>query len=112
MAKLRGTTIIEILVSMSIILICSSMATLIYLNILKGENTAEKLRAYNELKKTQQTCIKEGKYINEEWQEGEFLIKKECRIYQSNKNIIQLKVVVMNEEKKELINQSILVEAN
>src|ERR1700752_1768666 len=112
MAKLKGTTIIEVLVAMSIILVCSSLATLIYLNILKSQNSSEKLRAFLHLKKVQEETIKDARYINEDWQDGEFTIKKECKPYQSNKNLVQLRITVANENKKELIDQSILVTGN
>jgi len=112
MVRLKGTTIIEVLVSMSIILVCSTLATLIYLNILKSQNSSEKLRAFMQLKKAQQNTITEARYINEDWQEGEFLLKKECKPYSSGKNLIQLKIMVMNESKKGIINQSILVPEN
>lgn len=112
MAKLKGTTIVEVLISMTIIMVCSSLASLIYLNILKSQNSSEKLRAFFELKKIQEETIKESRYINEEINEGEFTIKKECSPYQSNKNLIQLQIKVMNVEKKELINQSIIIAGN
>ena len=112
MVKLKGTTIVEVLVAMSIILVCSSLATLIYLNILKSQNSSEKLRAFLELKRSREITIKESRYINEEWQEGEFIIKKECKPYQGNSKLIQLRIVVLNETKKELINQSSLIPAN
>ncbi|MDP2384959.1 MAG: hypothetical protein Q8M29_01190 [Bacteroidota bacterium] len=109
MVKLKGTTIVEVLVSMTIILVCSSLATLIYLNILNSQNSSEKLRAFFQLKKIQEETIAENRYINEEIQDGVFTVKKECRPYQSSKNLIQLRIVVLNEKKKELIDQSILV---
>lgn len=111
MVKLKGTTIIEVLVAMSIILVCSSLATLIYLNILRSQNSSEKLRAFLQLKKAQEETINEARFINEDWQDGEFVIKKECRPYPQSKNIIQLRITVSNES-KELIDQSILVTGN
>jgi hypothetical protein len=112
MVRLKGTTIIEVLVSMSIILVCSSLATLIYLNILKSQNSSEKLRAFMQLKKAQEITIAESRYINEDWQESEFLLKKECKPYSSSKNLIHLKISVMNKDEKEIIKQSILVSEN
>ena len=112
MAKLKGSTIVEVLVAMSVILVCSSLATLIYLNILKSQNSSEKLRAFLCMKKAREETLANERFINEEWEEGEFSIRKECRPYQSSKKLVQLTIKVSNKEQKELINQSILVESN
>lgn len=112
MVKLKGTTIIEVLVSMSIILVCSSLGTLIYLNVLKSQNSSEKLRAHFQLKKTQKETIDQKRFLNEDWKEGEFEIKKECRPYNGNSKLIQLNINITNEDKKELANQSILISPN
>jgi Tfp pilus assembly protein PilV len=109
MGKLKGSTIIEVLVAMVIILACSSLATVIYLNVLQSQNSAEKLKAFRILKQFQQETESKGNFINEETEADAFTVKKECRPYQGNMQLIQLTFSIRNAEGKELIRQSKLV---
>jgi Tfp pilus assembly protein PilV len=109
MGKLKGSTIIEVLVAMVIILSCSSLATVIYLNILRSQNSAEKLKAYRILKQVQQETESKANFINEETTVDVFTVKKDCKPYHSDMHLVQLTVSVRNADGKELMKQSKLI---
>ncbi|MGZ3862803.1 MAG: hypothetical protein ACXVPN_10365 [Bacteroidia bacterium] len=102
MVKLKGTTIIEVLVAMASLLICTTMATSIYLNILRNESIAEKTNAYLKLKDLCTTIEKEKNFLDKEWEENGFSYSKTCKPYKDNNSIIVLKLEVKNQSQKKI----------
>jgi Tfp pilus assembly protein PilV len=100
MAKLKGSALVEIMIAMVIILCCSTMATLIYMNILQSQNTSEKLRAFYILQKTAAASEQKADFLDAELSEGGFIIRKTCRPYNGRKNLIELKLNATNERGK------------
>lgn len=109
MAKLKGATIIEVLVAMIIILTCSTLATVIYLNVLQSQNSAEKLKAFRMIKEIQRETEEKNNYINEQLSADGFTIEKECKPYKSDTRLIVITFTARNQDGKELMKQSKLI---
>ena len=94
---LKGSTLIEIMIALVITLFCTTLATLIYLNILNSQNTAEKLRAFYVLQKMATTIEIKSEFLDAETNEDTFVIKKTCKPYANNPSLIELKLTARNE---------------
>src|ERR1700741_2419287 len=109
MAKLKGSTLVEIMIAMVIILFCTTLATVIYLNILKSQNTGEKLRAFYVLKKAAETAENKTDFMDSELKENGFTIRKICKSYKNNPSLIEIRLTATNEEGKVLIYMNKIV---
>ncbi|MGZ3919072.1 MAG: hypothetical protein ACXVNM_01210 [Bacteroidia bacterium] len=104
MAKLSGNTLVETLIAMVIILFCTAMGASIYMNVLSGQNSVEKMKATGIAKECISSSVSEKKFLDESFIIDELKIEKSCASYKGNKDLIDIKVVVKNNEDKVILN--------
>lgn len=109
MAKLNGNTLVETLAAMVIIIFCSTMATVIYLNTLSSQNTGQKLKAYYMATEVINQSIQKKDFIDGSITANGLTVSKSCKPYQSKSNLIQIKVEVKSEAGKVLWSQNQLI---
>ena len=100
MVKLKGNTLLEVLVAMVILLFCTSLATTIYINVLQSQSTGEKINTYLKLQELSSQIEKEKDFLDKEWEENGFNFKKTCKPFKGNDAIIVLKLEAKNPNKK------------
>ena len=100
MAKLKGNTLIEVLMAMVILLFCTSLGTSIYISVLQSQNTGERINTFLKLQDLSAKIEKEKDFLDKEWEESEFSFTKTCKPYKGNNSIIVLKLEAKNAGKK------------
>lgn len=77
--KIKGTTILETVVAMVIILIIFSIASTILINTTLSGVSFEKIKGRELLKLYSAKSKQEKSFFNEEIKEGEFILKREIK---------------------------------
>lgn len=108
MGKLSGNTLLEALVAMVVIIFCSTLATVIYLNVLSSQSTAQKLKAYYITQEVVQQTIERKDFLDAQFGYEGLLVARSCKPLKGN-NIIRLDITVTAEAGKKLWEQSQLV---
>jgi hypothetical protein len=109
MGKLRGSTLVETLTAGTIILVCSTLAALIYSNVLSSQNTAQKYKACCIADELMESSVKKKDFLDVLLGQEGMKISKKCTPYKSDKNLIQVEVSVRAENQKVLWLQRRLV---
>lgn len=109
MAKLKGSTLVEVLVSMTVILFCSTLAVMIYTNVLSSQNGAQKLRACYISKEVIGQSLAKKDFLDASLGLEGMKIEKTCKPYKGDNSLIALQVVIKTEEGKILWEQKQLV---
>ncbi|HWY38551.1 MAG TPA: hypothetical protein VNY73_08330 [Bacteroidia bacterium] len=109
MAKLNGNTLIETIVAMVVIIFCTTMATVIYLNVLASQNSAQKLRAFYLSKDAVQQSLVKKDFLDASTGVEGMKIEKTCKPYKGSTDLVCLKIVVTSEEGKKLWEQTEIV---
>lgn len=90
--------------AMVIILFCSTLATVVYLNVLQSQNTAQKLKAYYLAEEILQETVKKKNYLDLNLQSGEFMLDKSCKPYKGAE-LLELTIVIRNADGRLLWEQ-------
>lgn len=89
----NGFTLMEAVVSMIIIMTCYAMSTMIYLNILRADNTPNKTKAFVEVNNLASKSIHQASYGEEEIKHDNFLITKKLDPYKNDEKIKVLSII-------------------
>lgn len=106
MAKLRGSTLIETLVAMTIILFCSTLAALVYSNVLSSQNTAQKTRAYYVSRQVFDQALAKKNFLDLSEENEGLRVEKKCKPYKGDNGLIWINVKVYSEKEKLLWEES------
>lgn len=87
---------------MVIILFCTTLASLIYLNVLQSQNTGEKLKAFYILQKNMRDAESKADFLDADLKEEGFLVRKTCKVYKNDKNLVEVKLSAENEAGREV----------
>ena len=107
--KIKGSTLIEVLVAMVIVLVVYSIAMMIFLNIKRSANTGLKSIALLELDNVVIETKKKFSFIDEDYKTESFVIKKKISPYGKNNDLRVLSVEVVDlagrliTERKEIV---------
>jgi hypothetical protein len=94
--KLKASTLIESLIAMLVIMLCFSIAVMIYLNVVRSDKLYQKNTANFILNEIAIQTKKEKKFIDESLKEGQFLIQKNVEKYQDTANLYRLHILAFN----------------
>jgi hypothetical protein len=109
MGKLRGSTLVETLTAGTIILVCSTLAAMIYSNVLSSQNTAQKFKASCIASALIESFVKKKDFLDASLGQDGMKINKKCGPYHGANDIIQIEVSVRAEDEKILWVQKRLV---
>src|SRR5688572_14613462 len=79
--KLRGSTLIESIVAMVLLMVCLGIATMIYVNVIESGNSRQKFHAYALIHQVSVQAKIQKKYIDEEREEEGLVMKKTIAKY-------------------------------
>ncbi len=109
MVKLRAGTLVETLVSMTIILFCSTLAVMIYTRVLSSQNGVQRLRAfYIACEVIDKSCSKKD-FLDASLGIQGMKIEKACKPYKGDNDLIDMRVTVKAENGMLLWEQKQLV---
>ena len=90
---------------MVVILFCSTLATVVYLNILQSQNTAQKLKAYYLAGEMLLETTTKRNYLDLKINVGDFAVDKVCKPYRGNE-LLEVTIVIKSTGGKLLWQQS------
>lgn len=107
--KLSGSTMIEVLTSMVIIMMVFGVALMIFLNTGERNNNNLKLRAFLLLEETRMKTIQEKTFIDEETDVNNMHISKKVIPYNNTEALFMLQFRVLTKSGKLLIEQKEII---
>lgn len=111
LAPLKGSTLIEVIVAMVIIMTVHAIALAIFINISGNNNNKIKMKAYLKMEEVWIKTVQESSYFDDEYDFDNIIIKKMISPYEQNKRlkVLQFQAFNMNGkliiEKKQLIRE-------
>lgn len=107
--KVQGSTLIEVLVAMIIIVICLGIASIIILNISKSGNTGLKLFAEQYAEKVIEESKLNHEYLDEIYEIEGIIVEKRVELYKNLDGLFELTITVFNPDMKQLVQKKELV---
>lgn len=99
-SKLKGNTIIEVLIALAIISVCMTLASLIYLNIQKSSLPFVKLKGIELAEKYMNDCVANKSYHDETFNNDAFVIKKFVSRHEVYADCMVVRLLVFDRSQK------------
>lgn len=106
--KTDGSTLIETLLSLTIIMVCFSIGMMIFNNILKNSNNRLQTEAFFKIKELAIDAINNDQMNNETIEFEEFFIVKTTRPFENIKNLYIIEIAAYKSEDKKLTEFKLL----
>ena len=92
--RIPAATLQETIIALTIVLICFSVALMVFVNVMKTEHARDQLKSNLILKEISQNTIKEQSYYNDWLERGHFSIEKQINNHPTNSSLglIEIKV--------------------
>src|SRR4030042_4832336 len=103
--KIKGSTLIEVLVAMVIIIICLGSATIMILNISKSGSTQLKLLAEQTAEKVIEQSKLDHEYLDESYETEGIIVEKRVKSYKNLDGLLELTVTVFRSDMKQLVQK-------
>jgi len=100
--KVKGNTIIEVLIAMAILAFCSSLAVVIYLNIQKSSLPFFKIKAVELAEQYMNKSVMNSEFTDEGFQAEEFTVKRTINSPQLYPDCYVLRILVFDSNKKKI----------
>ena len=94
--KLKGSTLVESLVAMVILVITTGITAMIYVNILESQRGPLKLQANNLLENIAGESKASNNFIDEEIKSGDIRIIKTAKKYSDKKSLLLLELIAFD----------------
>lgn len=105
LTRLKGSTLIETLVAMVIIIICFGIGLLIYVNVLASDNRYQKFHAFNLLKNLSLSIQQENNFLDGDFEVDNIILKKRVVKYPMATGLVQLSLSAYGKNGKLLAQQ-------
>jgi len=107
--SLKAFTVIESIVAMVVIVICFGISSMVFYNILEGDSQRNLLKAAAILNK-EAFAIKEQKnYLDEEREEGDWLLSKKTELYEGTENLYRLTLILSDKKGNTIMERAELI---
>ncbi|MCK4661790.1 MAG: type II secretion system protein [Bacteroidales bacterium] len=106
---LKGSTIIEVIVAMMLIMLCYGIITVIFLNIKKTGNNRLKLNAYLLIEHVIQETNKEKSFFDEDYEYDNLIIYKTVSKYQKSEDLKEICFEANNKDGNIIIEKKYIV---
>ena len=100
--RLKGSTMVEVLIALVILSFCTSLAVIIYLNIQKTSLPFFKLKAQELATYYMNDAIKNKTFMEDAFVEEEFSIKKTVVLHEQFRDCYILRIIVFDPSKKKI----------
>jgi Tfp pilus assembly protein PilV len=100
--KIHGSTLIETLIAIVIILTCFSIAMMFFIKLNQSSFTEQHLKAEQLVKEQLYTSLENNNYIDDQFSVEELTVSQTISTYQNYPNILILKVEAINRNNKTL----------
>jgi ABC-type lipoprotein release transport system permease subunit len=107
--RLKASTLIESLISMVLIVVCFSVAVMIYISVVDNDKQRIKLKATLMLNEQVLQIKKEKNYLDDEKTINNWIIKKTVEHYAETSNVYRLSIVVIDKEGKTIAIRNELI---
>ncbi len=107
--KIKGSTLIEVIVSLTITMIVFAIAMQIFVSVFRSENYYNKLHAFLAIKKIEAECKKNNKYYDEKILLDDLDIFKSIIPYNGSKDIQILLLEAFDKKGKKLVEHKELI---
>ncbi len=107
--KIKGSTLIEVIVSITITMIVFAIAMQIFVNVFRSDNYYAKLNAFLAIKKIEVDCKKNNKFYDEKISTDELDIFKSIIPYNGSKDIQILLIEAYDLKGKKLVEHKELI---
>lgn len=97
--NLKASTLLESLISMVLIMICFTIATAVYLNIIRGNQTGKKLKVHLLMEKMAFETKQNNTYLDETQNYENMVIRKMIKPYPSASGLYLLSLKAFENEK-------------
>jgi Tfp pilus assembly protein PilV len=111
--KIKSAGLLESLVAMVIVIICMGIATMIYVNVMQGDNKRQQLKANLTLHAIADSTVRQKLFIDDKSEAGNLIIEKTLRPYNNSANLQWLNLKAFDKNSKKLLaerNELILEE--
>lgn len=99
---LKGGTIIEVLIALSILSYCTSLAVIIYLNIQKSSLPFFKIKAQELATYYMDDALENKTFIEETFKQEEFSVNKTVVLNEQFRDCYTLRIIVFDNTKKKI----------
>ncbi len=100
--KVKGSTIMEVIIAMAILTFCSALAVVIYLNIQKSSLPFFKVKAGELIEKHTRLALLEKNISDFSAKEEEFTVKRVYSTHEYFKDCYVLRILVFDSEQKKI----------
>ncbi|WP_026898452.1 prepilin-type N-terminal cleavage/methylation domain-containing protein [Daejeonella oryzae] len=100
--KVKGSTLIEVVISMVIIVVIFTIAMGIYANILRSSLSVKKYQAQETLNKLMNQSEKSPKTMNQTFNLNDFQISRKISPYRNHTNLLEIHLAAFNQNKEKL----------
>ena len=107
--KLKGSTLVEVLIAMAIVMFVVGLFTTIYLNVLKSSDHYRKIEAALLLDKMAFATKQSRLFLDEEIKADEFVLVKRISPYPGVSNVSRLTLKVFDKSEKLLSERNELI---
>jgi Tfp pilus assembly protein PilV len=107
--KLKAATLLESLIAMIIIVMCLSIGTMIYSNILSSDKQRIQLKAMFILNSEAQQTKTEKSFLDAEKQVDEWNVKKTVEHYDQTENLYRLSITITDKDGKVVATRNELI---
>ena len=107
--KLKGSTLVEVLIAMAIVMFVIGLFTTIYLNVIKSSDHHRKIKAALLLDKMAFETKQSRLFLDEEIKSDEFVLVKRISPYPGVSNLSHLTLKVFDKNKKLLSERNELI---
>jgi len=102
MKKLKGNTLVEILIALSITSFCSALAVLIFLNVQKSSLPFFRLKAVEIADQYMREALEKRELNDETYKAEEFNVKKVVSRHETFPDCYNIRIIVFDAAKKKL----------
>lgn len=106
--RLSGSTLIEALTALVIIMLLTGMGFAIYLQVVNSEAVPMKLRAKEQVNRKLFQTLTEEQWYNETTETEEFTIERKVNLYHGNNHLVQVEIAAHTNKGKLLYMKKLL----
>lgn len=100
--KINGFTLVEAIVSMIIIMVCFSISTMVYLNVIKSDNISTKTKAFLEVNQIASSTFQNHEFFDQTFESDNLIITRHIEPYLNNEKLKLILITATNQKGKVL----------
>ena len=105
--KIRGSSLVEVLIALAIISVCAVLASGIYLNVQKSDRALQKVKAEIAAHKVLEQTLRVREFFDSSDKFDGFIVKKMISINDEFRDCIDLRIIVYDREGKRILEEMV-----